>query len=673
MARKKNSRKSNVMGGQSPAPAPQPTPAAPIEPVPVGESRPVEKAGSGGEEQKSLPPWVFSIPMWLLVVLALVGVAIGVFLTYHHELQAYAGAEATGHLWGCESTAKVDCDTVNNSPWSEILGVPLATWAIPTYLLIAGLALMAATGRRRVLPLIVAIGVATSLFSVFLYYVSVVELEKVCKWCIRMYFINGATLVLPFLSGRMKQLPGPMLVGVVALAFALTNGVTIVVQQTYRSTLLEGTPDLPELVEEPQTMEPSDPEGPAPVLSWEITTEDKNEGRLLTTSPDDAWKGNRDAKVAIVEFADFECGYCKRSSGQLKRVYEAYKDQVVFIFKHFAMDPACNPGVDNKRHRYACSASIASKCAQRQGFFWAFHDLAFKNQHQLKVEHLRTYAETVGIDMEEFDRCTRENVEAAKAEVIADGEAGKTIDIHGTPRVFINGKLYRAGTSAQQFARQVEIELGATAQEAAASALNVSNERPPIRPIPPDVPEMAVVEFGDLKFKIDTFEASLEQGVAAVGKHQIPATRMSWFAASDACAAAGKRMCTEKEWVAACQGALPVDDDDNGQYADDLIEGNTYPYADYHEVGYCWDGKTDHEKYRPVYTGEMAGCVTAQGVYDLTGNVEEWVGETAEKAVLLGGAYDTDKDHARCYRRNDTFGPGLANVRTGFRCCADAE
>ena len=65
----------------------------------------------------------------------------------------------------------------------------------------------------------------------------------------------------------------------------------------------------------------------------------------------------------------------------------------------------------------------------------------------------------------------------------------------------------------------------------------------------------------------------------------------------------------------------------------------------------------------------MPGCVTEQGVYDLTGNVEEWVGATPETAVLLGGGYDTSKDHARCYRRNDTYGPGYANKRTGFRCC----
>jgi formylglycine-generating enzyme required for sulfatase activity len=141
---------------------------------------------------------------------------------------------------------------------------------------------------------------------------------------------------------------------------------------------------------------------------------------------------------------------------------------------------------------------------------------------------------------------------------------------------------------------------------------------------------------------------------------------MSWYAARDACAAAGKRLCTEQEWVSACQGKPAVDDDADAAFADDLIEGTSYPYDDHHDPLRCWDNR---EGMRPVYTGEMPGCVSAQGVYDLTGNAEEWVGATPETAVLMGGAFDTSKDHARCYRRNDTFGAGYASPRTGFRCC----
>ena len=231
--------------------------------------------------------------------------------------------------------------------------------------------------------------------------------------------------------------------------------------------------------------------------------------------------------------------------------------------------------------------------------------------------------------------------------------------MHGTPRIYIDGAVYRGGTSADAMAKAIEAALGGNGD--GAQALHVDAG---VAEIPADVPAMR--KLGG--FFIDTFEASLDGGVAESGKHRIPATRMSWYAARDACAAAGKRLCTEQEWVTACQGAPAVDDNRNGQFADDMIEGTAYPYGDFYDPGRCWDDKQG-EQYRPVYTGELPGCAGPNGVYDLTGNVEEWVGDSPATAVLLGGGWDTKDDHARCYRRNDTFGAGYRSPRTGFRCC----
>ena len=220
-------------------------------------------------------------------------------------------------------------------------------------------------------------------------------------------------------------------------------------------------------------------------------------------------------------------------------------------------------------------------------------------------------------------------------------------------------------------AAAIEKALGNAAAEKAAAG-KLALEKLETRPVPADLPEMAEIKLGDLHFLIDTYESALEGGSATTGKHVVPATRMSWFAANDACEAAGKRMCSDREWIAVCQGAAPVDDDDDGLYADDMIEGDAYNYGDFHDPRRCWASR-DRETERPVYTGEMPGCVGALPVYDLVGNVEEWVGSTPEEAVLLGGAFDTPKDKARCYRRNDTFGPGFANLRTRFRFCPDPE
>lgn len=622
---------------------------------------------------------------WALVALLplmAAGAGIGVYMTQHHEIGLYGSEEDQAvELVGCAESEGVSCDIVNTSEWSEVLGVPLFTWAVPFYALLAILAVLALTGRHRQKSLLLVAGVGSVLFSGFLYYISKVELGYVCLWCMRLYALNALIPALATASGLSRDdLPTAGTLGIALGAFVTLAGLSVAVQKSYRAQLLEGTPQIAELaepVEVPAEEAPSDPVGDAPALSFPITTEDGNEA-TIDVQPDDAWKGNPDAKVAIVEFADFECGYCKRAGFQLRRLYEHYKDEIVFVYKHFPMDPTCNPGVNNKRHRYACQAHEASVCAQMQGKFWAFHDLLYKNNHQLRAEHLIAYADKVGMDTDRFVSCMRNG--EGKAKVQSSGLEGKLADIHGTPRIFIDGRLYRSGASAEQMARSIELALGRSGAEALEAAAEMREDTPQVAPIPDDVPEMQRVTYGDLDFYIDTFESALVDGRAKSGDHEIPATQMSWFAAADACEAAGKRMCSEEEWIAACQSEAPVDDDDDGQFADDLIEGNAYPYGDFHTRNLCWEDHAINRRlpadqqpsWRPVYTGEMPGCVTEDGVYDMAGNVEEWVGSSADVAVLLGGAYDTPDDKARCYRRNDTYGAGYANRRTGFRCCRNA-
>ena len=635
--------------------------------TPVEESSPPPPPSGPPEPPPSVaPPGLRAWPMWILLVLMLFGVGAGVYMTQHHEVQLYGDAESQTELIGCVESEKVSCDLVNTSEWSEVFGIPQFTLAIPTYFLLAFLSVLVARGKWQYLPIILVLGVFNVLYSIFLGYISVVELGKVCTWCMRLYAINFATPVLALAAGAHRApMPKTPDLGTAAGVMALMSVLAIGGQKIYRAQLLDGTPAVVALPAVTAAETARDETGDCPIREWEVETEDKNKA-ILITEPDDAWKGNPDATVAVIEFADLECGYCKRASGQLKRLYEAYGDRVLFVYKHFPMDPACNPGVNNRKHRYACSAAEAAVCAQDQGLFWPFHDLAFKNQHKLKSENLITYAEAAGADVAAFKACMQSG--AAKARVEGDAMAGKALDTHGTPRIWVAGKLYRSGSSAEQMARQLEIALGTSASEAnkAAQAMREVREAP--KPIAEDVAEMQSVTYADLTFEMDTFEAGMADGKATVGKHQIPANGMSWFASKDACEAAGKRMCTEEEWVSACQGARAVDDNNDGGFADDMVEGTTYPYSDYHDARRCWDGKP-RDKFRPVYTGEMPGCMSKDGIYDLTGNIEEWVGATPETAVLVGGAFDTSKDFARCYRRNDTFGPGLANVRTGFRCC----
>lgn len=598
----------------------------------------------------------------LLLVLLAVGVFAGGLMTWHHDVQLYGGQQV--ELVGCQESTLVSCDVVNTSAWSELLGVPIATLGIPFYLTMMALAFLAIRGRDEARALLMAGGVFATGYSVFLAYISLHELNYVCLWCMRLYAINLSLLLLPWVGGRPPK-PSVDFIGGLAGVYVALLIASVGGEHAYRSSINHSSGVA---VSSTAVQFDQDPTGPAPALSFQVTTEDGN-ARTLTLEPDDAWAGNKDAQVAVVMFADLECPFCKRTSAEVGRLMQTYGDRVLFVFKHFPMDPTCNAGVKNKLHRSACVAARAAVCAQRQGRFWAFHDLAYKNQHQLGDDALRAYAVEVGVNGDPFDTCMRST--EADAVVKGDAAAGAQLDIHGTPRIFINGKLYRSGSTAEVMATDLETALGASAVDAAAHAAALREKVDAAPPIPVDVPAQRSVKFGDKAFQIDTFEAAIRDGKAVSGKHEIPGFDVSWSEAKSACEASGKRLCTEAEWVSVCQNAAAVDDNHNGELADDMIEGTAYPYGDYHDPQRCWDGKSG-DAFRPVYTGEMPGCVTPTGVYDMTGNVEEWVGDSTATAVLLGGAWDTSEDHARCYRRNDSFGAGYSSVRTGFRCCASA-
>src|SRR5262249_11995102 len=88
-------------------------------------------------------------------------------------------------------------------------------------------------------------------------------------------------------------------------------------------------------------------------------------------------QGAATAKVAMIEFSDFECPFCRRyfrdSYAQVDRDYVS-TGKIRYVFRHFPL-----PGI----HPRAMKAGEAAACADRQKKFWPFHDLLFGNQKLL--------------------------------------------------------------------------------------------------------------------------------------------------------------------------------------------------------------------------------------------------------------------------------------------------
>ena len=138
-------------------------------------------------------------------------------------------------------------------------------------------------------------------------------------------------------------------------------------------------------------------------------------------------KGPQDAKVHLVEFADYQCPHCKHAHEALKPLLEPYLDRIRYSFMDF---PINRSGISRK-------VAEGAVCADAQQQFWAYQDLAFRQQDQLNSDSPSDLASQLGLDMSAFATCLQEPATAAK--VKHSEQQAIAAGVTGTPSFFING------------------------------------------------------------------------------------------------------------------------------------------------------------------------------------------------------------------------------------------
>jgi protein-disulfide isomerase/thiol-disulfide isomerase/thioredoxin/uncharacterized membrane protein len=380
----------------------------------------------------------------------------------------------------------------------------------------------------------------------------------------------------------------------------------------------------------------------------------------IPVGPNDHVYGSPDAAVTFVSFKDFECSFCRFVTSQEKALKAKYKDSVRFVFKHYPMNADCNPRMGTSRmHEGACRAARASICMQEQDKFWEMHEALYNNQKKFSDVELQAYANDAGADMSAYKACYASDRPLAKLK--EDIRLAAKMRIQGTPRIYINNRLVTGSNAKDVLDYYIQMAMTNPVPPANAQAQAATGE----------TPRMVQMKKTSGPFWIDAFEASIDTSGKAASLPAVNPAMASWFDAKGACEKAGKRLCTEEEWVSACIGEPAVDDNKNGYFTDGAVKGRLYPYGAFYEDGACRDNE---DKYTGSAgpTGKLDRCRTAEGAYDMSGNLYEWIGESEEKAAMIGGDWRS-KTAGTCRRRTKTYGPGIKNDTTGFRCCADAQ
>jgi protein-disulfide isomerase len=145
-------------------------------------------------------------------------------------------------------------------------------------------------------------------------------------------------------------------------------------------------------------------------------------------------KGPANARVTVVEFADFQCPTCRVLYSILKDLQSQYP-QVRFVYKDFPLDQI---------HPWAMTAAIAARCAyqQKPAAFWQIHDRIYDNQDIISPaavwQTMIDYAVAAGLDASSFRTCMTSP--GTKAAIQESFEQGQRLKIANTPTVFVNGR-----------------------------------------------------------------------------------------------------------------------------------------------------------------------------------------------------------------------------------------
>ena len=127
-------------------------------------------------------------------------------------------------------------------------------------------------------------------------------------------------------------------------------------------------------------------------------------------------------------------------------MFERYSKEMKLVFKNFPL----------RNHKFAWPAAIAALAANKQGKFWELHDQLYENYNRLSDQKIREIAEQVGLDMEKYDKDTKDL--KLKAIVERDFQEGAKAGVRGIPTIFVNGRQLR-NRSFQGFQAAIEKEL----------------------------------------------------------------------------------------------------------------------------------------------------------------------------------------------------------------------
>lgn len=148
--------------------------------------------------------------------------------------------------------------------------------------------------------------------------------------------------------------------------------------------------------------------------------------KAVYRDPDSAVAGNPNGDITVVEFFDYNCGYCKHGLPEVQKLING-DNKVRFVFKEL---PILSKG--------SLEAAKVALAAKRQGKYWEFHQALLGGKGQANEASALKVAQSLGLDMDKVRKDMASD--SVMAEINTESQLAKQLGIAGTPHFLVGNK-----------------------------------------------------------------------------------------------------------------------------------------------------------------------------------------------------------------------------------------
>jgi len=175
----------------------------------------------------------------------------------------------------------------------------------------------------------------------------------------------------------------------------------------------------------------------------EVESQTKSSEAAKKLDDNEFFKGNREAKVTLIELADFECPACQSIYPEIKKFVDEYQDKIRFVYLHYPLS----------YHQYAQEAALSFEAAAKQGKQWEMYDALF-TINKLNSDTIKQEAQKLELDMNKFEE--DKNSDELKAKIESHKQKGKSINLTGTPTFFLNDEILEINPTYKNLKKKVD-------------------------------------------------------------------------------------------------------------------------------------------------------------------------------------------------------------------------